>query len=125
MKTFPFLLLFTLTLASVAHGAVSAEEMQEARERIVDRLPETENLWNRGLTGENNEGYVTARSSLNSEQIRLVQAENRDRLLLYTYIASKTGSSHIQIGRIRAEEVAKMAKNGLWIQEPAGNWARK
>jgi len=114
-----------LAFSTSALSAVSVEEMRDARNRILERLPQTENLWNRGLTGENNEGYVTVRSSLRSDQVSLIQSENRDRLILYTYVGEKTGTSHLRVGRERAIEIAKKAKDGLWVQEPNGDWIRK
>jgi uncharacterized protein YdbL (DUF1318 family) len=120
-----FLLFLFIFLVAPVFAAASAEDMRDARERIIERLPEMENLWNRGLTGENNEGYVAARSSLNSEQIRWIQAENRDRMILYNYVAQDTGSDLFRVSRERAIQVAKMAKSGLWIQKDSGDWARK
>ncbi|MBC2600265.1 DUF1318 domain-containing protein [Puniceicoccus vermicola] len=123
-KIFPFALLL-LTLASSAFAAASAQDMRDARERIIERLPELENLWNRGLTGESNEGYIVARSSLNSTQIGWIQAENRDRVILYSYVAERTGSDLFEVSRERAALIAEMAKGGLWIQDDFGNWKRK
>ena len=99
--------------------------MRDARDNILERLPEMDNLWNRGLTGESNEGFVVARSSLNRTQISLIQAENRDRAILYTYVAEKTGSGMFSVGRERAIQISRMTKNGLWIQNEKGNWIRK
>ena len=84
---FPRPLLLAALAISVLGAGLRAEtdsaDMEAARDRIIERLPEMENLWNRGLTGESNEGFVVARSSLGRTQIELVQAENRDRPLLY------------------------------------------
>ncbi len=93
--------------------------------RSVERLPNIDNLWNRGLTDENNEGYVTARSSLNSTEMAWVQEENRDRQTLYAYIAHKTGAAQTEAGRLRAIQMTEMAKSGLWVQTEAGKWTRK
>lgn len=116
--------LLLLVLPCMALGS-SEEEMEAARERILERLPEMENLWNRGLTGESNEGFVAARSSLNRSQIAMIQDENRDRLTLYSYVAARTGADLFAVGRERAILISKMAKNGLWIQEGDGDWKRK
>jgi len=125
MKQFSSIfILFVLATGSL-FGAASAQDMRDARERMIERLPEMENLWNRGLTGENRDGYVTARSSLKSSQIGMIQAENRDRLVLYTYIGEKTGTDHFQVASERAAMVMDMAKSGLWVQKDNGDWIRK
>tara|TARA_R100000027_G_scaffold27984_1_gene20246 strand:+ start:281 stop:658 length:378 start_codon:yes stop_codon:yes gene_type:complete len=122
----PFLTIaLFLTAAFSLQAAPSAQDMRDAQNSIIQRLPEIENLWNRGLTGENNEGFVAARSSLNSTQIALIQQENRDRIVLYNFVADKTGSDLFQVSRERAAQVAKMAKKGLWIQKTNGDWVRK
>lgn len=123
LKSLPLILLFLLSTA--ASFAASLEDMRNARDRILERLPEIENLWNRGLTVETNEGFVSARSSLNRTQIQLIQQENRDRSTLYSYIARKTGTDLFQVSRERALQIAEMAKNGLWIQADNGDWKRK
>jgi len=123
----PFSTLFLLFLCTVAssEAATGAEAMREAREDILERLPEMDNLWNRGLTGESNEGFVVARSALNRTQISLIQEENRDRAILYSYIGEKTGTDMFSVGRERAIQISQMAKNGLWIQNGKGKWVRK
>jgi len=123
----PFSTLFLLFLCTVvsSEAATDAEAMREAREDILERLPEMDNLWNRGLTGESNEGFVVARSALNRTQISLIQEENRDRAILYSYIGEKTGTDMFSVGRERAIQISQMAKNGLWIQNGKGKWVRK
>ncbi len=123
----PFSTLFLLILCAVvpSEAATGAEAMREAREAILERLPEMDNLWNRGLTGESNEGFVVARSSLNRTQISLIQEENRDRAILYSHIAEKTETDMFSVGRERAIQISRMAKNGLWIQNEKGKWVRK
>ncbi len=106
-------------------SAVTSDEMEKARDRIIERLPEMGNLWNRGLTGESNEGFVVARSSLRSDQIAMMQNENRDRLILYSYIAEKTGAKLAEVFKVRAKRIAEMAHGGLWVQTPDGHWKRK
>ncbi|MEM0966538.1 MAG: DUF1318 domain-containing protein [Verrucomicrobiota bacterium] len=114
-----------LLVVSSSLSATDLESMLEARERIIERLPETENLWNRGLTGESNEGFVAARSSLRRDQITLIEEENRDRSILYEYISNKTGTQMLAVGRERSIMIARMAKNGLWVQALNGDWERK
>ncbi|MFP4351759.1 MAG: DUF1318 domain-containing protein [Puniceicoccaceae bacterium] len=127
MRPFSTLLLLVLCplLLPPEAAAANRQAMREAREAILERLPETENLWNRGLTGESNEGFVVARSALSSTQISLIQEENRDRAILYTYVAEKTGTDLFSVGRERAILIGRMAGNGLWIQNEKGRWVRK
>jgi len=118
-----FLLL--IATASLADAAPSRAVMEKARSQMIERLPEIENLWNRGLTGESNEGLVAARSTLTQDQTALIQAENRDRAILYAYVANRAGSDVFTVARERARQIRLMGKDRLWIQTPSGEWIRK
>jgi len=122
-----YITIFILIAASAISltASTTPETMRDARDRMIERLPDMENLWNRGLTGESNEGFVSARSSLNQTQIGMIQSENRDRALLFSFVAEKTGTDMFLVGRERAIQVYKMAKDRLWVQESDGRWVRK
>jgi len=100
-------------------------DFASAQKRTLDRLEERENLWNRGLIGENNAGFVSARSSLNNKQREMVAEENKDRTIIYTAIAARTNSTAEEVGKQRAAQIAKAAKRGLWLQDMEGKWYRK
>jgi len=117
-------LLASLLLPAQTGLGATEERMLAARERMLERLPEINHLWNRGLTGESSEGFVVSRSTLREAENELIEDENRDRMILYRFIAEETGADHLEVGRKRAELIAAMAKRGLWIQTPSGEWIR-
>lgn len=101
---------------------VSADDVTT---RMRERLPAIDALKAEGLIGENNAGYLEARTELSTGQSALVAAENTDRLELYSLIAAKTDSSVPEVGKQRAVRIAQQAKSGVWIETPGGEWIRK
>lgn len=113
-------MLFLFALAT-AHAA----DLASIKESMKQRLPQIEKMWSAGLIGENNEGYVEARGSLNKEQSELVAAENSDRKMVYTEIAKSTQTTPQQVARQRAAQISRQAAAGLWLQDAEGKWYQK
>ena len=113
-------LFWTLLGLSLA-GSLSADPM----ERMRERRPAIDELLLSGHVGENNEGYLTGRMSLNGEEDAYLKAENADRREVYQYIAGRTKSSAAEVGKQRALRIAQQARAGVWVQDARGTWSQK
>lgn len=102
-----------------------AQGLNEQRQRMEKRLPSIDALKDRGAVGENNRGYLEARTSLAADASRLVEDENSDRAAVYGALAQKTGSTAEQVGRARARQIAQNSRPGVWVQREDGQWAKK
>ena len=88
-------------------------------------MPAMDGLRAAGKVGENNQGFLTARTQLNAADEALLKAENADRKQVYATIATKTGESPEVVGQKRAESLRKLSKAGIWLQDAKGKWYRK
>lgn len=117
----PKILIFFLIIAVLATtGQVWAGGMKE---RLRERLPAIKALKIEGVVGENNQGYLTIRKD--TQQKKLIEAENKDRSKIYGAIAKKQGTTPALVGQRRAIKIAKKASPGTWIQGPKGKWRVK
>lgn len=103
----------------------SAQNLKAERQRMEQRLASIDALKDRGAVGENNRGYLEARTNLAADAAQLVSAENADRSAVYGALAQKTGTSAEQVGRARAKQIAQNSKPGVWIQHDNGQWQKK
>jgi uncharacterized protein YdbL (DUF1318 family) len=55
----------------------------------------------------------------------VVNAENRDRGVLYAEGARRSNTSADQVGRSRARQIAASTAPGVWIQLENGQWQTK
>jgi hypothetical protein len=111
------LLFFTaIALSAAAWG-------QDIKARMRDRLPALVVLKKAGVVGEDNQGYLVVRKSTDKKS--LVDAENRDRRLIYTAIARKQNTTPELVGQRRALQIAQKADPGTWIQDAGGRWRQK
>ena len=114
-----FIIAIFSILATVAWGGA-----QEIKDRMAERLPVIMALKEKGLVGENNQGLLefvgTAR-----ENADVVEAENKDRQIVYRAIAKKTGTTPDIVGQRRARQISENAKSGEWYQDAAGRWEQK
>jgi uncharacterized protein len=106
---------------SVVQGVSVA---QEIKEQMKARLPAILDLKERGIVGENNQGYLELRTDA-KEQEDVVAAENRDRREVYGAIAREQGTTEELVGQRRAAQIAQKAAPGQWIQDPGGSWYQK
>lgn len=115
---YPLLLtmLFLLS-ATVSHASA-------IQDRMKARIPAITDLKNREIIGENNQGYL---SFLNKgkEKEGLVNAENKDRALVYQAIGKKTNVDAKLVGQRRAAQLAASGVQGHWYQNKSGKWIRK
>ena len=118
-----FLTLFLFLL--LAGTSASAASPGEALERMKERLPQIDKMKELGEIGENAAGYLSVRTELGPRKASIVEAENNDRRVLYLSVAAKTGQTVEDVGANRAVRIAELAKEGVWLQLPNGDWYRK
>lgn len=97
---------------------------QDIKDRMRARLPAIVALKSAGVVGENNQGYLTVLKPPTDKQA-LIEAENRDRRMIYEAIAKKQNTSPELVGRRRAMQIAGKADPGSWIQDAKGKWVKK
>ena len=96
----------------------------DIKARMKDRLPRIIELKAAGIVGENSQGFLAFIGSNQSEQA-LVEAENKDRQLVYAAIAKQQGTTAEAVGQRRALQIAENAKPGEWLQNAGGKWIQK
>lgn len=112
-----------VTIISI-FSVICFSQSNEIKQNMLKRLPEINNLKNKGLIGENNKGYLEIRTD-NRSMENIVSAENSDRTEVYKFIANKTKASVEMVGKARAEKIAENSPKGHWLQNPSGEWYRK
>ena len=119
------MILLVQVMPFIHFSMVHAEDpVKAAKARMVKRLDVILDLKQKGIVGENNRGYLTALRK--GEQFRaLIEAENRDRRIIYEYIARTNGVDLETVERLRAKQIRKRALKGHWIQTPDGKWIKK
>ena len=118
-----FLLLFLLTACLCL--ASTGQSVQSAAERIKERLPRVDNLKAEGKVGETYEGYLAPREDLGPRHQSILEAENADRRIIYRSVAERADQTVEAVGRQRAIRIAELARPGVWLQRPGGEWFRK
>ncbi len=101
-----------------------AAQAGSVKERMAARAPEILKLKAQGIVGENNQGFLDIRGD-GAAAAGLVDAENKDRQMVYKAIAAKTGGSVAQVGQRAAARRAQVAGAGEWLQKPSGEWYQK
>ena len=91
---------------------------------MIARLPEIKALKNKGIVGENNLGYLQFVGN-KKEKADVVNAENRDRKLVYEAIAKQQNTTVEVVGKHRAIQIANKAQAGEWLQDANGKWYQK
>jgi uncharacterized protein YdbL (DUF1318 family) len=94
------------------------------------RYPGVAAAMTQGCVGENNQGLLEARPGPGCPPTvsALVEAENRDRLVLYRTIVEQNNMppgdlTRVQSGFARAQR--ERAPAGAWVQDEGGRWLRK
>ena len=121
-----FLCLMIPFLLGVLLGTpVWAGPVEDASQRIKERLPQIDEMKSAGDVGEAINGFLVVKGELGARLQALVEAENADRRVLYAEVASRTGQTVEEVGQQRAIQIATRAKTGVWLQRPNGEWYRK
>ena len=114
-------LLLLLAISSLGLTAAGAASLKE---RFIQRLPVIQELKQKGVVGENNQGFLAYRTNDKAHQ-DVVDAENADRRKVYQAIAKQQKTTVEVVGQRRALQIAQKAKNGEWLQAADGKWYRK
>ena len=102
-------------------------EVEQAAYRRRDRNAKLNELQATGVVGEGINGLVSvqkpdmADGSVNS----LVEAENKDRMIIYKGIAQKNGTSVEEVQALYAKRQQEDAPSGTPIEVTAGYWSIK
>ena len=96
----------------------------EIKQRMIARLPVIKSLKDKGIVGENNKGYLEFIGK-KKEQADVVEAENKDRRLVYEAIAKQQSTTAELVGKHRAVQIAEKAQAGEWLQDANGKWYKK
>ena len=99
-------------------------DAQQARDRMMSRLPQLDQLRLSGAIGENRDGFLEARAD-QPDIPALIAAENADRREVYQAIAAQQGASTEEVAKARARQIAEKAAPGIWIQSADGAWQKK
>jgi hypothetical protein len=119
-----FPLLGFCLLAVFLFATATAAGADDIRERMAARLPEVMALKEKGVIGEDSQGFLQFVGGAR-EKAELVQAENGDRLRVYQAIARQQNTTVELVGRRRAQQIADIAQPGHWLQDLAGGWKQK
>jgi hypothetical protein len=87
-------------------------------------LPIIKSLKDQGIVGENNKGYLEFVGQ-KKDKADVINAENKDRKLVYGAIAKQQGTKVELVGKHRAIQIATRANPGEWLQNAAGKWYQK
>jgi len=94
------------------------------KQRMIERLPVIRSLKAQGIVGENNRGYLEFVGQ-KKDKADVVEAENKDRKLVYGAIAKQQGTTVELVGKHRAIQIAKKTRPGEWLQNANGKWHKK
>ena len=111
-------------LLFIVFAAGAFPSAKEIRARMLARLPEIKVLKDKGLVGENNNGFLEFVGRQKEKQ-EVVTAENRDREMVYKAIAKQQGTAVELVGKHRAIQIANKARPGEWLQDANGKWHQK
>lgn len=125
MKPHALCLFLFAFIPLICASTLNAESPQEAAERIKERLPQIDAMKAAGEVGETANGFLAELKPLGPRQSSLVKAENADRRIIYASVAARTGQEVNSVGQQRAIRIAELAKPGVWLQRPDGEWYQK
>ena len=94
------------------------------KERMAARLPAITALKDKGIVGEDNQGFLAFRSG-DTSQKALVDQENQDRSQVYAAIGKQQGAPANLVGQRRAKMILDNGQPGHWYQKPDGSWFKK
>ena len=97
---------------------------EEIKARMKNRLPVINELKTKGIVGEDNKGFLQFVGAKKEKQ-DVVSAENNDRLTIYKAIAKQQGATAELVGQRRANQIARKARTGDWLQDDKGKWYQK
>lgn len=102
------LLLFALSLDSVAHAEESLDQLRKS-----------------GVVGERYDGLLVVRSQSDAAAHAVVDQVNAKRGTIYEARAKKDGADVKEVGKVYALEIAAKAPAGTWFLGEDGKWVQK
>ena len=120
-RVFSLLSVLISVLFAVSFASAAADGLKES---MAARLPEIMALKDKGVIGEDNQGYLQFVGAAR-EKDDLMQAENNDRRQVYQAIAKQQGTTVDLVGRRRAQQIMGIAQSGHWLQDANGRWYKK
>jgi uncharacterized protein YdbL (DUF1318 family) len=117
-------LAFGVGLMALIASSPAWGDAAEIKQRMKERLPAIEELKDKGLVGENNQGYLEFVAD-KTAAAGVVEAENADRRTIYEAIAKQQGVGVELVGQRRAAQIAEIAGPGEWLQGQDGKWYQK
>jgi uncharacterized protein len=121
-----FFRIFVLIAALVGGATLrGAEDLNAVKARMDARQGVVDGLKDKQLIGENNRGFLEARSNLAPGDQSVLSDENADRRTVYAALAAQTGTNADAVGKQRANQIAIRSKRGVWLQDPSGEWRQK
>jgi len=120
-----FRIVLLVAVATFGATAVRAQDLGAVKARIEQRLSAVDALKDRQVAGETNRGFLEARGSATADDQKVIADENGDRRTVYAALAAQTGATPDVVGRQRAQQLASLAKPGVWIQDGSGAWKQK
>ena len=105
-------------------GASAFAGSKEIKARMKARLPVINALKAEGIIGENNRGYLEFVGKVKKKE-DVVSAENNDRRAVYQALGKRENVPAEEFGKLRAKNIAEMARSGEWLQDERGRWYRK
>lgn len=115
---------FCFAIVLLMVSSACAQDMNAIKSQMVNRKPTIDGLKNKGIVGEGNDGYLHFRQKT-GEGSKVVKAENNDRMVVYSAIAKKQGTTPEKVGKRRALQIAGIAAAGQWLQKGDGTWYKK
>ncbi|MFN2353584.1 MAG: YdbL family protein [Desulfopila sp.] len=103
---------------------VPAVQSASIKERMKARIPAIDTLKDKGLVGENSQGFLEYRTAQKVRQ-DLIASENKDRKIVYEAIGKRQGAPAKLVGQRRAKMIVENGEKGHWFQRPNGQWYRK
>lgn len=129
------ILAFIMLLATVGSSTAWAQDLDEIKQRMKNRIEEIARLKAAHIVGENRKGFLEivkmpqnsmAEVGMASDAITaVVKAENKDRKTVYAALAEQVGTDVEQVGRLRADQIYKDAKPGVLLKTKDGRWVTK
>lgn len=105
--------------------AANPGNQQAIEARMEARLPAIAALKRDGKVGENNRGYLEARTALAGPEQEVLTADTADRRAIYQLVAERTGETLDSVAAQRAILIARRSPPGVWLQAPDGTWYQR
>lgn len=99
-------------------------EVEQAAARRRDRKSQLSQYEASGVIGENGSGLVEVRGQADAQAQSVVSAENADRMIIYSSVAQKNGTSVAEVQKLYARRLQSDAPAGTPI-EIDGAWKVK